>query len=133
MMHALCPTSQWMCTARAQIAMKPHRVAKVLFCEAHRTAQIACFGSISQEPLNTPFPNGLFPVALQVKRPLRTQSGKRPIKVGKRPMKEGKRPIKAMVLVGLSVFCLMGCFQAPPPWKTAPLERPVKRSMNLKP
>ena len=51
----------------------------------------------------------------------RTKSGKRPIKVGKRPIKEGKRPIKAMVLVGSSVGCLMGCFRAPPLCrKTAP-------------
>ena len=58
----------------------------------------------SQEPLNAPFLNGLF----EVKRLLRTKSGKHPIKVGKRPIKEGKRPIKAMVLVGISVGCLMG-------------------------
>ena len=75
---------------------------------------------------------GCFPVHFQeVKRPLRTKSGKHPIEVGKRPVKEGKRPIKAMVLVGVSVACLMGCFRAPPPWrKTAPLKRPIKRSMN---
>ena len=74
---------------------------------------------------------GCFPMDFQeVKRPLRTKSGKRPIKVGKRPSQEGKRPIKAMVLVGISVGCLMGCFRAPPPWrKTAPLQRPIKRSM----
>ena len=72
---------------------------------------------------------GCFPVDFQeAKRPLGTKSGKRPIKVGKRPIKEGKRPIKAMVLVGIS----MGCFRAPPPWrKTAPLKRPIWRSMNL--
>ena len=70
---------------------------------------------------------GCFPVDFQeVKRPLRAESGKRPIKGGKRPIKEGKRPIKAMVLVGISVGCLMGCFPAPPPWrKTAPLKRPI--------
>ena len=74
---------------------------------------------------------GCFPVDFQEgKRPLRTKSGKRPIKVGKRPINEGKRPIKAKVLVGVSVGCL-GCFRAPPPWrKTAPLKRPIKRSMN---
>ena len=74
---------------------------------------------------------GCFPVDFQeVKRLLRTKLGKRPIKVGKRPIKEGKRPIKAMVLVGISVGCLMGCFWAPPAWrKTAPLKRPSKRSM----
>ena len=76
---------------------------------------------------------GCFPVDFQdVKRPLRTKSVKRPIKVGKRPINEGKRPIKAKVLVGVffSVGCLMGCFRAPPPWrKTAPLKRPIKRSM----
>ena len=76
---------------------------------------------------------GCFPVDFQeVKRPLRTKSVKRPIKVGKRPINEGKRPIKAKVLVGVSVGCLMGCFRAPPPWrKTAPLKRPIKRSMSL--
>ena len=74
---------------------------------------------------------GCFPVNFQeVKRPLTTKLGKRPIKVGKRPIKE-KRPIKAMVLVGNSVGCLMGCFRAPPPWrKTAPLKRPIKRFMR---
>ena len=75
---------------------------------------------------------GCFLVDFQeVKRPLRTKSGKRPITVGKRPIKEGKRPMKAMVLVGISVGCLMGCFRAPPPWrKTAPLKRPIERSMT---
>ena len=77
---------------------------------------------------------GCFPVDFQeVKQLLRTKSVKRPIKVGKRPIKEAKRPIKAMVLVGISVGCLMGCFRAPPPWrKTAPLKRPIKRSMMCK-
>ena len=76
---------------------------------------------------------GCFPVDFQeVKRPLRTKSVKRPIKVGNRPINEGKRPIKAKVLVGVSVGCLMGCFRAPPPWrKTAPLKRPIERSMIL--
>ena len=74
---------------------------------------------------------GCFPVDFQdVKRPLRTKSVKRPIKVGKWPINEGKRPIKAKVLVGVSVGSLMGCFRAPPTWrKTAPLQRPIKRSM----
>ena len=78
---------------------------------------------------------GCFPVDFQeAKRPIKTKSGKHPIKVRKRPIKEGKRPIKAMVLVGGSVSCLMGCFQAPPPWrKTAPLKRPIKRSMSNMP
>ena len=76
---------------------------------------------------------GCFAVDFQEgKRPLRTKSGKRPIKVGKRPIKEGKRPIKTMVLVGISVDGLMGSFRAPPPcWKTAPLKRPIKRSMII--
>ena len=75
---------------------------------------------------------GCFPVDFrEVKWPLRTTSVKRPIKVEKRPINEGKRPIKAKVLVGVSVGCLMGCFRAPPPWrKTAPLKRPIKRSMR---
>ena len=76
---------------------------------------------------------GCFPVDFQeVKRPLRTKSVKRPIKAGKRPINERKRPIKAKVLVGVSVACLMGCFREPPPWrKTAPLKRPIKRSMRI--
>ena len=50
------------------------------------------------------------------------QEGKRqPIKVGKLPIKEGKRPINAN-----------GLFSGTPPWwKTAPLKRPIKRSMIL--
>ena len=73
----------------------------------------------SQEPLNAPLLVGCLPVDFQeAKRPLRTKSGKRPIKVGKRPIKEGKRPIKPMMLVGISIGCLMGCFRAPPPWRT---------------
>ena len=90
---------------------------------------------IFQEPLNAPFLNGLFSSGFSIGKTawsLRKKTGKRPIKVGKRPINEGKRPIKAMVLVGISVGCLMGCFRAPPPWrKTAPLKRPIKRSMNL--
>ena len=76
---------------------------------------------------------GCFPLDFhEVKRPLRTKSGKRPIKAGKPPIKEAKRPIKAKVLVGVPVGSLMGCFRAPPPWrKTAPLKRPIKRSMIM--
>ena len=76
---------------------------------------------------------GCFPVDFQEgKRPLRTKSMKSPIKVGKRPVNEGKQPIKAVVLVGISVGCLMGCFRATPPWrKAAPLKRPIKRCMSL--
>ena len=76
---------------------------------------------------------GCFPVDFQeVKRPLGTKSVKRPITVGKRPINEGRRPIKAMVLVGISVGGLMGCFRALPSWqKTVPLKRPIKRSMKL--
>ena len=89
--------------------------------------------TLAQEPLNAPFLNhdGLFSTGFsRGKTPLRIKSGRRPIKVGKRPIKEGKRPIKAMVLVGISVGCLMGCFRAPPLWrKTAPLKRPIKKSM----
>ena len=52
---------------------------------------------------------GCYPVDFQEgKRPLRTKSMKRPIKVGKRPINEGNGPMKAMVLVGISVGCLMG-------------------------
>ena len=87
----------------------------------------------AQEPVNAPFLNGLSSNGFSrgVKRPLRTKSAKRPIEVGKRAINEGKRPFKAMVLVGISVGCVMGCFRAPPPWrKTAPLKRPIKRSMQ---
>ena len=91
-------------------------------------SQGLCFFKNLLMPL---FLMGCFPVDFQeVKRPLGTKSVKRPIKVGKQPINEGKRPIKAKVLVGVSVGCLMGCFRAPPPWrKTAPLKRPIKRSM----
>ena len=52
--------------------------------------------------------------------PLR-HSGKRPIKEGKRPIKEGKRPINAN-----------GQFWGTPSWwKTAPLRRPIKRSVSF--
>ena len=90
-----------------------------------------CFWDLLKNLLMPLFLMGCFPAGFQeVKRPLRTESRKRPIKVGKRPIKEGKRPIKAMVLVGISVGCLMGCFRAPPPSRgTAPLKRPIKRSM----
>ena len=75
----------------------------------------------SQSPVH--WQSAISPLDFQeVKRPLMTKSGKRPVKVGKRPINEGKRPIKAKVLVGVSVGCLMGCFGGPPPWrKTAPL------------
>ena len=76
---------------------------------------------------------GCFPVDFkEVERPLRTKSGKRPIKVGKRPIKEGKRPMKAMVLVGISVGCFMGCFRAPMPRrKTAPLKKAHEEVYDL--
>ena len=84
--------------------------------------------------LNAPYLNGLFSSGFQeVKRPLRTKLRKRPMEVGKRPIKGGERPITAMVLVGISVGCFRGCFRAPPPWrKTAPLKRPIKRSMIIR-
>ena len=70
---------------------------------------------LRQEPLNAPFLNGLFSRDLREgKRPLRTKSGKRPIKVRKRPIKDGNRPIKVMVLVGVSVGCLIGLFSGTP-------------------
>ena len=79
------------------------------------------FSNNCQEPLNGPFLNGRFPGHFQEGNgPLR-HSGKQPIKVGKRPLKEGKRPIK-----------VNGLFSGTPPrWKTAPLERPITRSMKL--
>ena len=94
------------------------------------------FGFIPKKLLSkllmTLFLMGCFPVDFQeVKRPLRTKSGKRPIKVGKLPIEEGKRPIKAMVLVGISVGCLMGCFRAPLPGRrTAPLKRSMKKLLK---
>ena len=74
---------------------------------------------------------GCFPVDFQdVKRPLRTKSVKRPIKVGKRPINEGKRPIKAKVRVGVPVGSLMGCFIGTPDMaENGPSKRPIKRSM----
>ena len=118
------------------------RGESAVFCENLRFE----LGHLRSVPLSVPwilpkeiknllmplFLMGCFPVDFQeVKRPLRTKSAKRPIKVGKRPINEGKRPIKAKVLVGVSVGCLMGCFRAPLPWrKTAPLKRPIKRSMR---
>ena len=114
---------------------------------AQRCASVSNFGACDSNRANSSlgksfhfknllmplFLMGCFPVDFQeVKRPLRTKSAKRPIKVGKRPINEGKRPIKAMVLVGISVGCLMGCFRAAPPWQnTAPLKRPMKRSMII--
>ena len=111
------------------------RSMRTNFCvlEGDMTANdIAAFCPSKLKDLLMPlFLMGCFPVDFQEgKRPLRTKSVKRPIKVGKRPINEGKRPIKAKVLVGVSIGCLMGCFRAPPPWrKTAPLKRPIKRSM----
>ena len=62
---------------------------------------------------------GCFPWDFQEgKRALR-HSEKRPIEEGKRLIKEGKRPINTN-----------GLFSGTPPWwKTAPLKRPIKRSM----
>ena len=101
----------------------------VIFNDGPGVGQIVIFENLLM-PL---FLMGCFPLDFhEVKRPLRTKSGKRPIKAGKRPIKEAKRPIKAMVLVGISVGCLMGCFRAPQPCrKTAPLKRPIKRSMTF--
>ena len=70
--------------------------------------------SIVKNLLMPLFLTGCFPMDFQeVKRPLGTKSAKRPIKDGKRTINKGKRPIKAMVLVGISIGCLMGCFRAP--------------------
>ena len=112
-----------------QVRPSPPQPLNKNYFENKSLRSLSC--KFSQEPVNALFLMGCFPVDFQeVKRPLRTKSVKRPIKVGKRPINEGKRPIKAMVLVGISVSCLMGCFRAPPPWrKTAPLKRPIKRSM----
>ena len=45
MVPASWPTSQWIPAIRALFALKMHRIAKVNFCDAHRTAQIARFTS----------------------------------------------------------------------------------------
>ena len=60
-----------------------------------------------------------FPIFKRENGPLKDYGGKRPIKVGKRPMKAGKRPIEVNGLF----------WGTPPEWKTAPLKRPIKRSM----
>ena len=81
-------------------------------------------GVQSQEPLGAPFlKEGLFSRRFsRVKTaPIKAKSAKRPIEVGKRPIKERKRPINAN-----------GQFlDTPPWWKTAPLKRPIKRSMTI--
>ena len=81
--------------------------------------------TVIQEPLHAPFlKKGLFSRGFSKREngPLRhsgSESGKRPIEEGKRPIKDGKRPINAN-----------GQFSGTPPWsKTAPLNRPIKRSM----
>ena len=56
-----------------------------------------------------PFLNGLFSRVSRGKMAPYDEIGE----IGKRPMKEGKRPNKVMVLVGIPVGCLMGCFRAP--------------------
>ena len=57
-----------------------------------------------QELLNTLFLMGCFPMNFQeVKRPLRTKSGKRPISGRKTDHQQGETAIKAMVLVGISL------------------------------
>ena len=120
--------------AQTQIASDFCRCVQTLFSKKASLLRMQNFAenSIFKNLLMPLFLMGCFPVDFQeVKRPLRTKSVKRPIKVGKRPINKGKRPIKAKVLVGVSVGCLMGCFRAPPPWrKTAPLKRPIKRSMK---
>ena len=84
-------------------------------------------GSAIKNLLMHLFLMGCFAVEFQeAKRPLRTKSAKRPIKVGKRPIKEGKRPIKAKVRVGISVGCLMGVFG---PWRKQPLKKGPLRGL----
>ena len=55
---------------------------------------------------------GCFPVDFQdVKRPLRTKSAKRPVKVGKRPINEGKRPITLSFLSLIVWISLLDFYQ----------------------
>ena len=51
--------------------------------------------------------------------PLR-HTGKGPLRSENGPSRSGNAPSR-----------LMGCFQAPPWWKTAPLKRPIQRSMTF--
>ena len=101
----------------SDLRLKAHRLPmKTLRLKAHRLPMKTRIWAgrahaIFKNLLTPLFLMGCFPVDFQeAKQPLRDKSGKRPIKGGKRPIKEGKRPIKAMVLVGISVGCLMGCF-----------------------
>ena len=57
---------------------------------------------------------------------------KRPIEVKlEKPRIEGGKPIKAVVLLGVSIGCFMGCFWAHLAWwKTAPLKRAIHRTMS---
>ena len=82
--------------------------------------EIASFCSFVKNLLMPLFLMGCFPGDFQEgKRPLKA-FGKRPIKVRKRPIKEGKRPINAN-----------GQFSGTLPWwNTAPLKRPIERSMS---
>ena len=128
---------------------RPLPVVPFWFPQNFQIARFGSFGRPSPECTQTAhgrmlanFKNLLMPLFLmgcfpldfhEAKRPLRTKSWKRPIKAGKWPIKEAKRPIKAMVLVGISVGCLMGCFRAPQPCrKTAPLKNPIQRSMRIR-
>ena len=56
MLLASWPTSEWISAARAQIAIKlyhiTNHIAKMIFWDVHRTAQIACYGS-TQTPLQS--------------------------------------------------------------------------------
>ena len=70
---------------------------------------------------------GCFPVDFRdVKTLLRT---KRPIKVGKLRIEEGKRPIRAIVLVGISAGCSMGCFGAPCHGRKQPPQKGPSRGL----
>ena len=141
--HQPCPPSSWSIANRARGGGEKREgegAREGLGLEGRKVLQLQWMdgggepskGQLVKNLLMPLFLMGCFPVDFQeVKRPLRTESVKRPIKVGKRPINEGKRPIKAKVLVGVSVGSLMGCFRAPPPWrKTAPLKRPMNSSMS---
>ena len=116
-----------------QVQTQNHAARRIDFDYRDRSVGMSAENLSLLKNLLTPlFLMGCFPVDFQeVKRPLRTKSVKRPIKVGKRPINEGKRPIKAMVLVGISVGCLIqNCLQWGRSNLVDPAESPKIRLLN---
>ena len=91
----------------SSLPLEKRTIAKLAILVAHDFSYPYPFVRSCQEPFSGPSLNGLFPrvCVFEVKQAIKANSGKRPIKVG-------KQPVEAMVLVGNSVGCLMGCFQA---------------------